>query len=119
MSTTLTFRNRLGDLIGIPTVQASDAKTGFGDLLEKAQRNGAVAITRHNTAKAVLISIEEFEALQAARQSTVDLVDAEFQGMLKQMQTPEAKKGAKAAFAATPEELGKAAVKMARRPAKR
>lgn len=110
----LSFRNRLGDLIDVPSVPASDAKNRFGAILDQATSTGPVAITRHDTTRAVLMSVEEFESLVASRQSSLEVLGAEFDGLLASMQAPKARKGIAAAFASTPAELGKAAVKQAR-----
>ena len=50
-----------------------------------------------------------------ARSETLDELSTKFESLLEHMQTPEARKGVDAAFNATPEELGRAAVKAARR----
>lgn len=112
---TLTFRNRLGTLIDVPAIAASEAKNRFGAILDQASQGGAVAITKHDATKAVLISVEEFQALVAGRHSSLTALGAEFDDLLARMQTPDARKGIRVAFAATPAELGKAAVKAARR----
>ncbi len=111
---TLTFRNRLGELIDVPSVAATRLKNELGAVLEQAAR-GAVAITRHDTPKAVLVSYEEFQALVDARAQSLNELDAEFDALLERMQTPAAKKGVDAAFRASPAELGRAA---ARAPAR-
>ena len=111
----LTFRNRLGNLTDVPAVAASEVKNRFGAILDQASQGGAVAITKHDATKAVLISLEEFQALVAGRDASLTALGAEFDDLLAKMQTPAARKGIRAAFAATPEELGKAAVKAARR----
>ena len=57
--------------VGLPSVHrsvsvsftATEAKNEFGRLLEKAILGDVVVITRHDAPKAVLISIEEFNAL--------------------------------------------------------
>ena len=112
---TLTFRNSQGALIDIPTVAATQVKNEFGAILEKATHTGAVAITRHNTPKAVLLSYEEFESLVQVRSRTLDNLGAEFDNLLDRMQTPKAKKGMEAAFHASPAKLGRTAVKVARK----
>lgn len=109
------FRNRLGELVEIPEVAASQAKNSFGELLDRVATAGAVAITRHDTPKAVLLSYEEFQALSNARSETLDALSAKFEGLLERLQTPAARNGLEAAFNATPEELGRAAVEAARR----
>jgi len=112
---THTFRNRLGELIEIPEVAATQAKNTFGELLDRVAASGAVAITRHDTPKAVLLSYEEFESLSSARSETLDALSTKFESLLERLQTPAARKGMEVAFNATPETLGRAAVKAVRR----
>lgn len=111
--TTLTFRNRLGELVDIPTVAATRLRNEFAAILEQAAR-GAVAITRHDAPKAVLLSYAEFEALVKGQNQNLNDLSAEFDALLAGMQTPKARKGMNAAFNATPAELGRSAVKSAR-----
>jgi antitoxin Phd len=111
----LTFRNRQGALVDILTVAATQVKNEFGTILDKAIRGGAVAITRHNTPKAVLVSYEEFESLVQARSRTLDNLGAEFDDLLGRMQGPKARKAMDVAFNASPAKLGRAAVKAARK----
>jgi prevent-host-death family protein len=110
MMSTLTFRNSQGALVDISEVPATRAKNEFGAILEKATHGGAVAITRHDTPKAVLLSYDEFESLVKARARTLDNLGAEFDDLLARMQTPKAKKGMETAFKASPAKLGRAAV---------
>jgi prevent-host-death family protein len=110
-----TFRNRLGELIEIPEVPATQAKNAFGELLDRVAASGAVAITRHDTTRAVLLSFEEFESLSSARSETLDALGTKFEALLERMQTPAARKGMEAAFNASPAALGRAAVEAARR----
>ena len=110
-----TFRNRLGELVEIPEVAATEAKNSFGEILDRVAAFGAVAITRHQMPKAVLLSYEEFESLSSARSETLDALSAKFAGLLERMQAPAAKKGMETAFHANPAALGRAAVKAARR----
>lgn len=112
--TTLTFRNRLGELVDVPTVAATRLKNQFGSILERAAR-GAVAITRHDAPKAVLISYEDFEALVKVQNQNLGDLSAEFDALLARMQTPKARRGMAAAFKASPAALGRAAVKAARK----
>jgi len=112
--TTLTFRNRLGELVDVPSVAATRLKNEFGTVLEQAAR-GAVAITRHDAPKAVLVSYEDFEALVKGQNQNLNDLGAEFDALLDRMQTPKARKGVQAAFNAAPAQLGRAAVKSARK----
>jgi prevent-host-death family protein len=106
----LTFRNSHGELIDVPSIAAAKAKNEFGAVLEQAVTSGAVAITRHDAPKAVLMSYAEFSSLVNARTSSLDDLSAEFDDLLARMQTPAARNGVEAAFRASPAELGRAAV---------
>lgn len=96
-----------GDAIEI---SATDAKNEFGRILEEVIRGGKVVITKHDSPKAVLVSIEEFTALSNAHRAELEMLSGEFDRLLARMQTPAARAGMKAAFHATPKELGKAAL---------
>jgi len=110
---TLTFRNSQGELVDIPTVAASRFKNEFGAIFEQAALGGAIAISKHDQPKAVLLSYAEFESLVASRSPALDDLSAQFDGLLVRMQTPRARKGMAAAFNASPARLGRAAVKAA------
>jgi prevent-host-death family protein len=112
---TLTFKNSRGELVDVPTVAATRVKNEFGQILEQATHTGAVAITRHDTTKAVLVSVAEFESLISARSRTLDVLSSEFDQLLAGMQTAKSRKGMKAAFNASPAQLGRTAIKGARR----
>ena len=114
MSTPLTYRNHDGELVDVPTVAATRFKNEFGAIFEQATLGGAVAITKHNTPKAVLLSYAEFEALTRSSSPGLDELTGEFDTLLERMQTPGAKDGTAAAFDASPEELGRSAVEAAR-----
>ncbi len=109
------FRNRIGDLVEIPEVASTQAKSSFGELLDQVAASGAVAITRHDTPKAVLVSFEEIEALGRLRSESLDTLSSKFEGLLDGMQSPEARKGMEAAFNSDPTALGQAAVQAAKR----
>ena len=111
---TLCYRNSDGELVDVPTVAATRFKNEFGAIFEQAALGGAVAITKHNTPKAVLLSYAEFEALTRASSPVLDELDDEFDALLAGMQTAETRAGLAAAFDASPDELGRAAVKAAR-----
>jgi antitoxin Phd len=113
MSNPLTFQNSRGDRVDVPAVPATRLKNEFGAILEQALRGGAVAITRHDTPRAVLVSYEEFQALVKARSPDLNDLGAEYDVLLARMQTRAAKKGMADAFEASPAALGRAAVKAA------
>lgn len=109
-----TFRNSRGETLEPSSVSASKAKSEFGRVLEMVIQGGAVVITKHDSPKAVLISVENFNALSGAAQTKLDTLSGEFDALLARMQTSKARRGMKAAFAASGKRLGKAAVAAAR-----
>ena len=115
MAGTLKFRNARGEWVDIPKVAATRFKNEFGAIFEQAALGGAVAITKHDAPKAVLISYDEFQALVRARSPGLDDLGARFDALLADMQVPKVKKGMAAAFDASPAKLGRAAVKAARK----
>ena len=100
------------------TLTATQAKNKFGRILEKVIRGGRVVITKHDSPKAILISIEEFNSLVGETEGKLNALTAEFDAMLMRMQTPQARIRMKAAFGATPKDLGKAAIAGARKRAR-
>jgi antitoxin Phd len=112
---TLSFRNRSGNVVEMPSYAATDAKNSFGKLMQAASRKGAVAITRRNEPEAVLLSLDEYQSLIATDGHKLDDLTQEFDVLLAQMQTSKSKRGAKSAFNAAPSALGKAAVRAARK----
>src|SRR4051794_35319540 len=115
MSASRLFRNHRGELVETPVFSASDAKNAFGRILDAAARAGMVTITRHDEPKAVILSMEEYRTLAGERESALDTLAGEFDALLARMQTPAARKGLKAGFDTAARELGRIAVKAARR----
>ena len=107
------IRNRRGE--AVVKISATDAKNKLGEVLDSVMQAGMVLITRHQTPKAVLLSMEEYDALAGASQSKLDVLNGEFDALLARMQTPKARAGMKAAFNASPRQLGTTAVKAGRR----
>jgi len=97
------------------SVSATDAKKEFARMLETVNRGQLVVITKHDEPKAVVMSIEEFNALSRAGAATLETLNGEFDAMFVRMQTPAARRAMRAAFAASPKALGRAAVAHARK----
>jgi antitoxin Phd len=110
-----TFRNRRGEALETSSVTASQAKSEFGRVLEMAMQGGAVVITRHDAPKAVLLSVENFNALSGVTSAALDTLTGEFDALLSRMQTARSRRGMKAAFGASGKQLGRAAAAAARR----
>jgi prevent-host-death family protein len=109
-------RRRLEPMQSV-AISATEAKNEFGRILETVIQGGKVVITKHNSPKAVFISMDEFNALSNAHRAELEILSGEFDRLLARMQTPAARTGMNAAFHATPKELGKAAVTAARKRA--
>ncbi len=108
------FRNSRGETLEPASVTASEAKGGFGRVLEMAIQGGAVIITKHDAPKAVLMSVENFNALSGAAATKLETLEREFDALLTRMQMLKARRGMKTAFAASGKQLGKTAVAAAR-----
>jgi prevent-host-death family protein len=94
---------------------ATEVKNEFGRILEKAIQGETVVITKHDRPKAVLISVDQFNALKHAPEFKLDTLSGEFDALLARMQSPNARTAMKAAFNSSPQQLGKAAVLAARK----
>ncbi len=94
---------------------ATEAKNEFGQILEMVNAGRAVVITKHDAPKAVMVSYDEFQALAGRGARQLNSLAAEFDEILARMQTPKARAGIKAAFAASPAQLGRAAVSATRK----
>jgi antitoxin Phd len=97
------------------TCTATTAKNEFGRILEMVTKGGAVVITKHGAPKAVLISVDEFNALSHASEKKLDSLTNEFDALLARMQTPHARAAMRSAFEASPLLLGAAAVAAAKK----
>ena len=99
----------------LPTIASSDAKNGFAALLERVQyRAETVVITRSAKPAAVVISVDEYARLLAAAPDPLKVLEAHFDDMVARMQSPAAKAGVDALFAASPKDLSAAAVRGAK-----
>jgi antitoxin Phd len=97
------------------TYTATKAKNDFGKVLEKVIQGETIVITRHDAPKAVLMSMDKFNTLSHAAEFQLDSLSSEFDALLARMQTPKAGLAMKAAFHASPRQLGNAAVAAARK----
>ena len=112
---TPTFRNHRGDPLETDSFTATEAKSGFGRMLDLAMQGRAVIITKHDAPKAILISVDEFIAFSRAPEARLETLSREFDARLARMQTRKARLAMRKAFNASPKQLGKAAVAAARR----
>ena len=113
------FRNAQGDLVHLAEIPATRFKNEFASMFEKAALGEPIAITKHDTPKAVLISYGEFQALMRARSAGLGELEAEFDALLAGMQAPKSKAAMAAAFDAPPAKVGRAAMKAVRKRTRR
>ena len=98
-------------LAEMPTISATELKNATADVFEQVAARRAVAITRHDKPRAVLLSIDQYEALTAPHNPPwLQQLHDEYRGLLDRMQGPEQRAAVEKLFKATPEELGEAAV---------
>jgi antitoxin Phd len=99
------------------SVTATEAKNEFGKILETVIGGARVFITKHEARKAVLISASDFDALSTAASghTKLDTLSSEFDALLAEMQRVGARSKMKAAFGASPKQLGQAAVEIAKK----
>ena len=98
-------------LAEMPTISATELKNATADVFEQVAARRAVAITRHDKPRAVLLSIDQYEALTAQHNPPwLEKLHEEYSGLLDRMQGPEQRAAAEKLFKATPEELGEAAL---------
>src|SRR5438309_1971231 len=110
MANILRFRNARGELVELEAVPATRLKNEPASIIDHVAAGKAVAVTRHDSPRAVILSYEDFQALARAQEPSLGALSAQFDRMLTDMQSPKAKKGLAAAFESTPEELGRSAV---------
>jgi prevent-host-death family protein len=106
------------DISRLPSVSATDIKNAFASVWDRMLAEGAIAITKHEKPKAVLVSIERFEELIRSNRSALDQLTEEFDDLLTGMQSAKAKRGMAEAFKANPAQLGRTAVSAARKQKK-
>jgi prevent-host-death family protein len=107
------FRNRRGEEVTAPAFTATEARNQIARVIETTLQQGVTTITKHDTVKVVLLSMDEFNALVERSAGRLDTLRAEFDAQLTRMQAPGVRKRMQAAFDASPAKLGVAAVKAA------
>ena len=101
------------------SVSSSKLKNQFGEVMTRAISGQPVYITnRDQPAKVVLISTEKYHALVNREKRALERLTGEFDAMLEAMQTETARAAVDGLFAASSEQLGRAAVEAARRKEK-
>ncbi|MCC6847084.1 MAG: type II toxin-antitoxin system Phd/YefM family antitoxin [Deltaproteobacteria bacterium] len=95
----------------VETITATGAKNAFGKVLDTALARGVVAITKREKVRAVVLSIEAYDALRRSSDGLLAGLDAEFDALVATMRTPQARAAGDALFAASPTALGRVAAR--------
>jgi len=91
-------------------------KNAFKGVFNQALQNGAVSITRNRKREAILLSAELYDQMIAelATRDPLEVLRKDYDARFSAMRTDKAKAGYEEAFGASPEDLGKTAVKQAK-----
>ena len=98
---------------GLPAVSATKLVAGMQKVTSAVMTHGAVVVTRHDEPAMVLMSIDRYLTLEQAAEPDLDALTRQFDDMFASMQGEEAAEAMESAFAMSPAELGKAAVRAA------
>lgn len=93
------------------TVNATQAKNRFGDIMKRVSQSEAVFIEKHGSPQAVVLDIESYRALvkkaREPQQVQLDALRAEFDAMYARMQTPKFRKIAEDLSSMSADELNR------------
>jgi prevent-host-death family protein len=92
------------------SVPATSAKNEFASVLDAAVQDGAVVITKHDSPKAVLVSIDRMSELLSKHEPNLKALTQEFDEMVARMRMTKARAAARSLFDAPPAAFGEAAV---------
>lgn len=101
------------------SVNATQAKNQFGEILRRVQSASPVFIEKHGTPLAVVLDVQSYEALQFrarnAQQVQLDALRDEFDAMYARMQTPRSRRAIDRLSVVSDEELNSVAARHAKR----
>lgn len=107
----------LGEQHDGPTVSVSstDAKNRFRDVLDLAAQGKTVVITTYDKPAAVVVSPERYRELCGEPDVDLEAYTREYDAVVERLQGPQAEAAFDALFEMDSEDLGRAALKGARR----
>jgi prevent-host-death family protein len=101
------------------TVNATEAKNQFGEILRRIKTSAPVFIEKHGAPLAVVLDVESYEALRLRARDTqqlqLDALRDEFEALYARMQTPASRHAIDRLFAASADELNSVAARHAKR----
>lgn len=74
---------------GLVEVNASDAKNHFGEVIAQVASGKVVAVKRHNQTVGVIVPVDEYERMRKATSGKLNLLTAQFDQLIEQMQQPD------------------------------
>lgn len=95
----------------LPRVSATNLVSGMQKVTGTVMAHGAVVVTRHDEPTMVLMSVDRYLQLEQAAEPNLDALTRQFDEMFARMQDADAAQNMAEAFAMSPEQLGKAAVR--------
>jgi prevent-host-death family protein len=107
----VSVRNSHGRMVRMESVSATVAKNSFSAILDKAVAGGIVAITKRDKPRAVVLSMDEYQALQSRAANPLGELHSEFDALFGTMQRPSARAAGSKLFSASSAKLGKAALR--------
>ena len=99
----------------LPVAPASDLKNAFKGVFQKVMVSGPVSITRNRKREAILLPADLYDQIirELASRDPLEVFRREYDARFAAMQSDEAQGAYEDAFAASPSELGQAAVAQA------
>jgi prevent-host-death family protein len=91
-----------GRVEDVEAVSATTVKNSFGDVIEKTLERGVVAITRHDKARVVMLSVPEYEALVRRAGDPLERLRGHFDELVAKMQGRGTDKAVKELFGVAP-----------------
>lgn len=92
----------------VVSMSSTEAQNALGHLLDRVARGDRVVVTRYNRPQAVILSVEEYDALLAEDDVDLSALEREFDEMVAQMQTAEHRDAVEALFKMSGDEPGEA-----------
>jgi len=104
-----------GDVKDVELVRVTELKTRLKDILNGVSHDKPVVIARNDRPTAVVISIEEFNALVDRIPDPLDVLRQRFSGLLERISAPGAAEAGERVYQALPSEIAAAARAAAKR----
>lgn len=100
-------------------IPISEAKNNLSQLVERVRRHERVVITRNDRPAAVLMSIEDYNAMAASIPDPLGELESRFAGLLSAIASADTVAAGTALFSASSTDLGNAAHETAKGASKR